>query len=258
MSLAAAAIYTVLAWWLSTGVILYLNGLPRRLHPFLMGAATVLLGIALYGVAVTAADTRISAAYLAFTATIVVWGWQELGFLLGYVTGPRRIACPPGARGWSRVGYAVLAILWHELALLALASSIAWLTWHQPNTVALWTFAVLWVMRLSAKLNVFLGVPNLYESFLPIHLRYMASYFRRRPSNSFFASSVIAGTLATAAVWSEATSVNASPYQAVAAALVASLLSLAVLEHWFMVLRLPTEQLWRWGLRSRSGSPPSH
>lgn len=258
MSLTAAAIYTVLVWWLSTGVILYLNGLPRSLHPALMGAATVLLGIALWGVAATAADTRVSSVYLAFTATIVVWAWQELGFLLGYVTGPRRIPCPPGAQGWARVGYAVQAILWHELALLSLGISIGLLTWHQPNTVALWTFAALWVMRLSAKLNVFLGVPNVFENFLPAHLRYMASYFRRRPSNSFFASSVIAGTLAAVAAWGEATALNASPFQSAAAALVASLLSLAVLEHWFMVLRLPTEQLWRWGLRSRGGSLPPH
>ncbi|PTT83100.1 photosynthetic complex assembly protein 2, partial [Pelomonas sp. HMWF004] len=222
MTLLAAGGFAVLIWWLSTGVILYLNGLPRALHPALMAAATVLLGIALCGVAVTAADIRVSGAYLAFTATITVWGWQELGFLLGYVTGPRRVACPPGAEGWRRVGYAVMAILYHELALLLLGAAITALTWHQPNTVALWTFAVLWVMRLSAKLNVFLGVPNLYESFLPAHLRYMHSYFRQRRSNRLFASSVIAATLATVLAWGAATAAQASPFQATAAGLVAS------------------------------------
>lgn len=258
MSLAVAALFTVLVWWLSTGAILYLNGLPRRHHPALMAMATVVLGIALCGVAVTAADTRVSGAYLAFSATIAVWGWQELGFLLGYVTGPRRVPCPPGTQGWRRVGLAVAAILYHELALLLLGTAIVMLTWQQPNSVAVWTFAVLYVMRLSAKLNVFLGVPNLYESFLPEHLRYLHSYFRQRPGNPLFASSVIAATLAAVAVWTEATVVNASPFQVAGAALVASLLSLAVLEHWFMVLPLPTEQLWRWGLRSRSNATPPH
>ena len=30
---------------------------------------------------------------------------------------------------------------------------------------------------MSAKLNVFLGVPNLNEEFLPEHLRYLQSFF---------------------------------------------------------------------------------
>ena len=35
------ALYTRLLWWFSTGVILYLNGLPRATHPWTMAAATV-------------------------------------------------------------------------------------------------------------------------------------------------------------------------------------------------------------------------
>jgi putative photosynthetic complex assembly protein 2 len=254
MRLLAPLLYTLLVWWASTGVILYLNGLPRRWHPALMGAATVLLGIALCGVAVTAGDTRLTGAYLAFTAAIGVWGWQELGFLLGYVTGPRRESCPAQARGWTRVGHAIMAILWHELALLVLAGLMLWLTWGQPNQVALWTFLALWVMRLSAKLNVFLGVRNLNEQFLPEHLRYLHSYFRQRPSNALFPVTVIAGTLAAAFVWQAALQPGASTFGAAGAGLVATLLSLAVLEHWFMVLPLPSEKLWAWGLRSREQS----
>ena len=30
---------------------------------------------------------------------------------------------------------------------------------------------------------------------------------------------------------------------------------LAVLEHWFLVLPLPSEALWSWGLRSRASAP---
>ena len=81
-------LYTVLCWWFSTGVILYLNGLPRATHKWTMAAASVLLGVALCGVAVSASDTRVSGAYLAFTSALMVWAWQEVAFLLGYVTGP--------------------------------------------------------------------------------------------------------------------------------------------------------------------------
>jgi hypothetical protein len=40
------------------------------------------------------------------------------------------------------------------------------------------------------------------------------------------------------------------PFTAVGYALVSSLLGLAVLEHWFMVLPLPSENLWSWGFKS--------
>jgi len=199
---AGPILYTLLLWWFSTGVILYLNGLPRPTHKWTMLAASVLLGVALCGVAVSASDTRISGAYLAFTAALMVWAWQEVGFLLGYVTGPRRSACPEDAQGWRRAGHAVMAILYHELALVVLAAAVLALTWQQPNQVAVWTFAALWVMRLSAKLNVFLGVRNLNEQFLPEHLRYLHSYFRQRPTNALFASSVIAAMAAAASTTS--------------------------------------------------------
>ncbi|MCF8206727.1 MAG: DUF3623 domain-containing protein [Methylotenera sp.] len=246
------ALYTLLLWWFSTGVILYLNGLPRATHKWTMGAATVLLGISLLGVAVTASDTRVTGAYLAFTAALMVWAWQEVGFLLGYVTGPRRRACPPEARGWRRVGHAVMAILYHELALIVLGGAVLALTWGRPNQVATWTFGVLWLMRLSAKLNVFLGVRNLNEQFLPEHLRYMHTYFRQRPSNGLFPVSVIAVTGLAAAAWHGAVARSFGAFEVTACSFVAMLLSLALLEHWFMVLPLPSEKLWDWGLRSRA------
>ncbi|RTL45734.1 MAG: DUF3623 domain-containing protein [Burkholderiales bacterium] len=245
------ALYTLLLWWFSTGVILYLNGLPRETHKWTMAGATVLLGIALLGVAVTASDTRVTGAYLAFTAGLTVWAWQEVGFLLGYVTGPRRHACPPQARGWQRVGHAIMAILYHELALIVLGAAVLALTWGRPNQVATWTFGVLWLMRLSAKLNVFLGVRNLNEQFLPQHLRYMHTYFRQRPSNGLFPVSVIAVTALAGAAWHSAVATSFSAFEVTACSFIAMLLSLALLEHWFMVLPLPSEKLWDWGLRSR-------
>lgn len=255
MRLTAPVLYAVLCWWFSTGAILYLNGLPRQVHRWTFFFASVLLGVCLCGVAVSASDIRVSGAYVAFTAALGVWGWIELGFLLGFVTGPRRIACPPEAQGWSRMGHALMAILYHELALLTLATAVVALCWGQPNQVAVWTFFALWVMRLSAKLNVFLGVRNLNEQFLPEHLRYIGSYFRQRSGNPLFAGSVIAATLGAAAVWDQALDARGSAFDASASALIAALLSLAVLEHWFMVLPLPSERLWAWGMKSRT--PPA-
>ena len=245
-------VYTLFVWWFSTGVILYLNGLPRWTFKWTMMAATALLLLALLGLYVTGRDTRITGAYLAFTCAILVWAWQEVGFLLGYVTGPRRQPCPPGARGWQRTGYAVQAVLHHELALVVLCACVATATWDAANQTGWWIFIVLWVMRQSAKLNVFLGVRNLNESFLPVHLKYMQTYFTRKPMNPLFPVSVVLGTAAAWMLWDRALAPGVSDFEATSLTFQATLLSLAVLEHWFLVLPLPSEALWSWGMRSRT------
>jgi 5-aminolevulinate synthase len=66
------------------------------------------------------------------------------------------------------------------------------------NPVALWTYLILWGMRLSAKLNLFLGAPNVAEEFLPDRMYYLTTYFSKRPMNGLFPVSVTAGTLLTA------------------------------------------------------------
>ena len=108
-------------------------------------------------------------------------------------------------------------------------------------------------MRLSAKLNVFFGVRNLNEAFLPDHLRYLGSYFRRRTMNVLFPLSLIGSGALAVAVWQHALADTTRPFGAIASTFVAMLLTLALLEHVFMMLPLPTERLWGWGMRSREG-----
>ena len=244
-------LFTLVVWWASTGAILYLDGLPRRTFRWSMAGATVLLVAALYGLAATRGDTTVAGAYMAFTCAVVVWGWQEVGFLLGYITGPRQVPCPPGASEWQRFGFAVQTILYHEFALLVLAVAVLGIAWDAPNPVGAWTFVVLWAMRLSAKLNLFLGVRNLSDELLPPHLTYLQSYFLRRPMNLLFPVAVTAATAVAAILWSEALAPATSPFDATALTFAGTLLALAVLEHWFLVIPLPTTALWSWGLRSR-------
>lgn len=248
---AGPILYTLFAWWFSTGVILWLVGLPRTTHRWTLLWATVMLGVALCGVAASADDTRVTGAYLAFTSALAVWAWQEVAFLLGYVTGPRRTPCPPTARRWRRAARAFEVVLYHELALLVLGAAVLALSWRQPNQTAAWTFGALWCMRQSTKLNVFLGVRNLNESFLPAHLAYVHSYFRQRPMNRLFPVSVIAATAATLAVWQAALQAGNGRFDETALVFAAALLTLGVVEHWFLVVPMPNEWLWRWGLRSR-------
>jgi len=239
-------LFTLLAWWFSTGAILYLNGLARWTHKWTMLFTTIVLGLAFAGLVATRDDTRITGAYLAFVCALMVWAWQEVAFLLGYVTGPRRTACPPGLAGWRRFNVALQALLHHEIALIVLLTAVAAVTWGHANSTGLQVYVVLWVMRQSAKLNVFLGVRNLNESWLPPHLQYLQTYFRRAPMNALFPVSVVVSTWFAVLMWQAATADRIDAYQASSLGLSATLLSLAVLEHWFLVLPLPTQALWRW------------
>ena len=248
-------LYTVFVWWFATGVILYLDGLPRWTFKWTMLGASFLLALALLGLFVTAKDTRITGAYLAFTCAILVWAWQEVAFLLGYVTGPRRTICPPNARGWRRTGFALQAVLHHELALVVLGLAVTAATWGGANQTGFWTFMVLWVMRQSAKLNVFLGARNLNEAFLPNHLKYLQSYFRRRAMNPLLPVSVAVSSAIAWVIWQAAVAEGVGRFEATSLTFAACLLSLAVLEHLFLVLPLPSEALWSWGLRSRATAP---
>ncbi len=248
--------FALFIWWFSTGAILYIDGLPRRTFLWSMLGATIVLVIGLCGLAFTRNDASIIGAYIAFTAAVMVWGWQEVGFLLGYITGPRRLPCPRDCSGKRRFVYALQTILHHELALIILAICAYSVTMDGTNQFGLWTFVVLWTMRQSAKLNLFLGVRNLGEQFLPEQLRYLASYFTRKTMNPFFPVSVIVSLVFAIMFWRDAFAASPGSFEATGNALVATLLSLAILEHLFMVLPLPTDGLWRWGLRSHKKSTP--
>jgi putative photosynthetic complex assembly protein 2 len=196
-------------------------------------------------------------AYLGFLCGIGAWAWMEISFLSGHVTGPRKTACPANASGFQRFRLAVAAILWHEFAIIAGAAALALASWQMPNQIALWTYCILWVMRTSAKLNLFLGARNLSEDFLPERMRYLASYFRQAPINMLFPVSVTAGTAGVVVLASAATHVAATDFSFTAMIVLATLLALAVLEHWLMILPLPAERLWSWGMASHNKTKPN-
>ena len=246
------ALFTLTVWWFSTGAILWLGRLPRWTFGPTMMAATLGLSFALVGLHISAARTTVASAYCAFTCAVLVWGWQEIAFLLGYVTGARRSACPPDSRGWKRAWHATEAILHHELALLVLAMLVFAASWNQPNQTGWWTYLVLWTMRLSAKLNLFLGVRNLSENFLPAHLAYLQSYFTRRAFNWLMPVSLIGATAVAVPLWTAVAVQPADGFAATSLCLVAGLLTLAVIEHLFMVAPIPTSWLWKWGMRAKA------
>jgi putative photosynthetic complex assembly protein 2 len=254
-SVGLAIAFAAFVWWFSTGAILVLVRMPRAHHRTAMAAAAGLALLCLWGLWATRANTTPAGALAGFTYGIVIWGFLETSFLLGHVTGPRRAPQSDGARGLRRFREAFEVLSHHELAILAVGILLIALTAGAGNQVGTWTFLCLWAMRISAKLNLFFGAPNVSVEFLPAHLSYLGSYFRRDGVSLFFPLSVSLASLAFGAV-AHAAAVAPTPFETIALTLISAMLGLAILEHWFLVLPLPDAALWRWALRS-DGPPPS-
>lgn len=252
-SLVLALVYALFLWWFSTGVIFFLNARAESSFRWSLIGGTAVVLVALYGTWASADTLTVGSAYAAFTCGLLVWGWHTLTYYMGFITGPRKQACAPDCRGWRHFGHAVQTSIYHELAIIATVALLAALTYGQANKIALWTFVALWAMHVSAKLNVFLGVRNLNEEFLPRHLDYLRSFLTRKPINLLFPLSVTGGTIATVLTAQAALAPTASAFESTAWTLIAALLGLAVLEHWFMVLPLPAGLLWQWSLGPDSG-----
>lgn len=250
MHYALAVTFALFLWWFSTGAVLYVVGLPKRTHGWSMLVLSGAALLALIGISVSSANATVLGAYCAFTCALVVWAWHEMSFLTGLMTGPRTTPCPEGSKGWRRLVSASQTLIYHEVAILVTVGLVAALTWGAPNQIALWTLLVLWLMRLSTKFNIFLGVPNLTEEFLPDGLSFLKSYFRKRPMNLLFPISVTVSTIVTWALMEHAI-LAPSDFAVAGFTMLAVLMALAVLEHWFLVLPLPVADLWRWGLASR-------
>jgi putative photosynthetic complex assembly protein 2 len=125
----------------------------------------------------------------------------------------------------------------------------------------MWTFMILWGMRQSSKLNVFLGVRNLNEEFLPKHLMFLKSFMKRRPMNPLFPVSIGLGTWLTVMLVQRAAAPGISTFNATGLSFLITMMALGVIEHWFLVLPLPFARIWGWWLR-RCGRaeplPPRH
>ena len=83
------ALHGLVIWWVSTCLILFLDSLPRQTFRWSMAIATVVLAGAVYGLVLSSTDTSVAGAYTAFTCGVLIWGWLEISFYMGYVTGPR-------------------------------------------------------------------------------------------------------------------------------------------------------------------------
>src|SRR6201996_6401869 len=231
-ALAIAAPYVLFVWWFSTGSVLLLVGLSTRHQVLLKAGAAVLFAASLAGVAASSQVTSASGAYCVFTCAILLWGSVEISLLAGWITGPRPQACPNDCAATDRIWYALQAIAYHELAMVITAGLVFAVTIGAPNQIGWWTFAALLVLRQSAKINLFLGVRTLNDELLPVQVSFLRSYFSRKPINALFPVSVTLATAAAACLTIAALDAT-SGFDELAYSLLAVLVALGALEHWF-------------------------
>lgn len=253
-----AGIIALFMWWFATGILLWRvryadnAGGDAHFRSVIYGLPMLFAGIV--GLHLSLTDTSVTGVYCAFLSALGIWGWIELAFLSGAITGPNIRPCPPNTPLLDRFQRAVGTIAYHEALLIAALVLIGYASYNMPNHFSFLTFAVLFFARLSAKLNLFLGVPRINVEFLPRPLAHLASHFRYAKMNSFFPIAVTALTFAAGCWMERAISADTQPRQ-IGFILLAALTLLALLEHWFMVLPLPDQHLWRWMMPAQKTKP---
>jgi putative photosynthetic complex assembly protein 2 len=253
-----AALVAVFAWWFFTGVILLLvrradagDAVAHGRNVFL---SIPLCALGAAGLVVSSTAMTLGNVYLAFISTLLIWGWIELSFLAGVITGPERRPCPAHLTGMDRFTRAWHTVSYHELLLLFGLFAVIVVTHSAPNQVAFWAYLILFVARISAKLNLFFGVPRINTEFVPQPLEHLKSYFQQGPITLAFPIGVTFLSI-TAAFFAERLIAAETAADLAGYALLTALAGLAALEHWLMVVPLPDAKLWRWMLPQNVNYP---
>lgn len=246
-----AALSALFLWWFATGALLLVVRRADRRGGFAHARAVIagvpLLALGVAGAAASLPVAGVGGVYAGFISALAIWGWIELAFLVGIVTGPERRPCPPDLSAGPRFLRAWNTVAHHEIALALGLLALVVVSNGQPNQTALWTFLILWAARVLAKINLHLGVPRINEEFVPARLGHLKSYFTKGPPTVALPLAITGLSFATvcfAERWISAV----DPAREVQFALLCALSALALLEHWLMVLPLPDARLWRWML----------
>ncbi len=209
---------------------------------------TIVCALGFAGVIIASANAGIWSVYLAFVSAICIWAWVEYTLLSGLITGSQLQPCPPSITEAKRFWLAFRTICHHEYVLLATMVILAFLDTTAGSGMAIKTFALLWLMRLGAKLSIFSGAPKLSTNMMPERLAYMKTYFRQdRIGIGFWLSIICCSAFLLAGLYALATMEYSEVAQTQIIILV-TLVSLALLEHLFMIIPFAESGLWRWAM----------
>ncbi len=245
-------IVTGAIWFFATGLIAWADSRERRTFKasLVVGGLAGLAGLTT--ILFAAQSVSVGAVYAAFIGALAIWGWHEIGFLTGAAAGPRREPCPPESRGFERFTQASATVIHHELALAVTALMLIALSWNAPNQIGATVFVLMFALRLSSKINLFVGVPNTTTEMLPTHLGYLKSYFGSNRFTTLLGFSIAGIVFAAWYFASLAMAAPAGSPEMVGASLLTALCLLGALEHLFLALPFRDGMLWGWAFRQRA------
>ncbi len=241
-------------WFVSTGLVAMIN---HRLRQWL-GRALVISGmcatVGLGLIVISSTTTASWAIYASFIGGLLIWSWHEISFLSGAIAGSHREPCPKHAKGWVRFSIATAALIHHEFALAMTAGLLLSLAAFTENSTGAYAFGLLLIFRLSAKLNIFWGVPNMSDELLPKRLEYLKSYFG--PKRLVIALPISVALIAVWGMYFVMSAFSAATTgMVVQNALLSCLCLLAALEHIFLAIPFRDSALWQWALENRATRP---
>jgi putative photosynthetic complex assembly protein 2 len=186
-------VVVVAFWWMATGVIFALERSPlTRLLGLLVATALAAWGA---HTVVRERDTATPRGVRqSFLGAAFLWSWVQVAFYGGWVVGPaaRMVSVPAEGPSWSLAVRAVLAMLWYQLAMLAVLGGVGAATAGRRNRAGWWALLVFWGTHQLASINIFLGVENPGRGFFPAPLAFLESYFGAARSTWFLPLSVAA------------------------------------------------------------------
>ncbi len=248
---AAAIVISVFAWWVSTGLVIMMARAGVHLRPLIIAITAALAVAGVAGLWWSSDQLSVTGAYAGFFSALALWAVHEILFLTGEVTGPNRKPLPAGTTGVKRFRLAFAAIRDHEIGLFVTGLAIIVFLVSAANPTGALVYGLMWLVRLSTKITVFLGAPNAISELLPARLSHLKSYFRTDRVHPFvglalvlIAAMTVAAFIAAGQVVGEASTVTF--------AILGSFAALALVEHAFLILPLQDAALWRWALRDHA------
>jgi putative photosynthetic complex assembly protein 2 len=237
-------LYALIVWWGATGLILWLTSRAETTYRASLVGAGVAASGGFAAIVLTSRWESSVGSLVGFTGALAVWGFVEMLFLMGVVVGSSAGPAQVGEHGWARFKRASLAIAHHEALLVTVLLALALLVGSAPNPVALWTFALLWAMRMSTKLNIFFGVPNTAAELLPARLSHLRAHFRTSRPTALYPISILGAAATSLAIYIAATAPDAASHNTAAGTLLLTFALLGLLEHLFLIAPFATGSLW--------------
>ncbi len=235
------ALYSLVFWWLSTGIIIYFNFQPQFYGIVFWSALALALGSGAMLFRLKEVGT-VQSAYLSFTAASLVWAFVEVSFYTGYIVGPAVRPIFSVGPSWMSFFKAVHRSAYHEGLVLGIVFVMSLVFWKAKNKFGFYTFLLFWLMHQSAKLNIFLGVMNTGKEFVPESVSDMTTYMTIAHINWLFPISITLCTILSYRLIQLAFS-EKETWKRVGYMLTGMMAVLAWLEHWLLVLPL-NQSLW--------------